>query len=95
MAQNDPDFEVRKDKLEQSIAKCRKTISVIEVKLQKVLTRVQKNSNRKKLQTKRCRVPQENESAMNQSTISVSLLDLTNMTDFSAQQDANSSQMSM
>ena len=60
MAQNDPDFEVRKDKIEQSIAKCRKTISVIEVKLQKVLTRVQKNSNRKKIQTKRCRVPSEN-----------------------------------
>ena len=49
---NDPEYEHKKTKLETGIAKCRDTISVMEVKLKKVLERVkgsQKNSASQKL----------------------------------------------
>ena len=48
LAQDDPEYAQRKEKLEQSITKCRDTISVIEVKLQKVLSRVTKKSDKKR-----------------------------------------------
>ena len=40
MAVDDAEYEAKKEKLERSIAKCRDTINVMEVKLKKVLDRV-------------------------------------------------------
>jgi len=40
MTSHDGDYDSKKEKIEQGIAKCRETISVMEVKLKKVLDRV-------------------------------------------------------
>ena len=47
MAVDDAEYEVKKAKLERSIAKCRDTITVMEVKLKKVLDRVKGASPKK------------------------------------------------
>ena len=65
MCQDDADFESKKEKIESSISKCRETIAVIEVKLQKVLARVTKTTSRKRVTTKKQRVPKENGAAAN------------------------------
>ena len=79
---DDEDYEMKKEKIESSISKCRDTIDVIEAKLQKVLARAQKCSSKKRaLTSRKPRAPKQDGAAqMNASTISVSLLDLTNMT---------------
>ena len=45
MTTHDADYEKKKEKLEQGIAKCRDTISLMEVKLKKVLDRVKSVSS--------------------------------------------------
>ena len=96
LLQADEDYEIKKEKIEQSITKCRNTMEVIEAKLKKVLARAQKCSQRKRVSPRKPRAPkQEGASQMNTSQMSVSLLDLTNMTNLLdasvLHQDPNSS----
>ena len=66
---DDADYEGKKAKLERSIAKCRDTITVMEVKLKKVLDRV-KGASPKKPRTLSRDVNMSNISLLEESKIS-------------------------
>lgn len=44
MTTHDEEYDVKREKIEKGITKCRDTINVMEVKLKKVLDRVMKKS---------------------------------------------------